>query len=219
MSKTLRRCYFEAMSHSTHTLLLCMLLIVGCSTPQPASEQLTVETAGETTRNWQLGHFQVRFAAGPVKPRSEGGQKGFSSYSLLYQGDLTLTEVADSAIDIEWLIDSSSTKLTDYIAVWASPSEKWLLIKEDVPSDCGPCANFVLIERLEEVLKVSYLKMPMWQPPVKPLPGGTMPLVWSEYPMILQITDEEIEYQFSNKKLQRIKIRDVPRKDGVTFPG
>ena len=212
------------MIHRIHKLLVLVILSAGCSTPKPPKEQPQLsgnETAGETTHSWRLGHYKIRFAAGPVRPFSEGGLKGFSTYEVFYEqeGQVTLTEVASSAMNIETLVYSPILKLTDYIGVWASPSERWLLIKEDVPNDCCPCANFVLIERFEEELKVSYLQMPTWQPPVKPIKGGGMPPIWHEDPEISRVSEDEIEFHFSDKKPQRIKIRDAPKKEGVTFPG
>ena len=212
------------MFHRNHTLLVFVLLLAGCSTPKPRSEEPTQsvsETVGETTHSWKLGHYQIRFAAGPTKPLAEGGQMSFSTYSVIYQkeGEVPLTEVASSAMDIDMLVHSPRLELTDHIGVWASPLERWLLIKEDVPNDCGPCANFVLFERLDEELKVTYPRLPTWQPPVKPIKGGAIPPIWSEYPEIIKITEDEIEFQFSNKLPQSIKIRDAPKKEGVTFPG
>jgi hypothetical protein len=72
---------------------------------------------------------------------------------------------------------------------------------------------------LEEELRVSYLQLPTWSPPVNPVNGAKMRPYSSEYPEILKITEDEIEYQFSNKLPQSMKIRDVPTKKSVTFPG
>jgi hypothetical protein len=213
------------MNLAKNVFLVLAILLAGCSTPESASKKSEAlpesQGEGETTRTWQIGHYQVRFAAGPIKHLTEGGQRSFSTYAVLYQeeGQIAIPEVAGSAMNIDMLIDSPSLSLSDYIGVWASPSERWLLIKEDVPNDCAPCANFVMFERLEEEFKVFYLRMPTWQPSVKPLKGGMMPPVFAEDPTILKVTENEIEYHFSDKKRQRIKIRDVPRAEGVTFPG
>jgi hypothetical protein len=212
------------MAHRIHPLLLLVLLTAGCSTPKPPKEQPAQsenEMAGETTHSWELGHYKIRFAAGPTKPHPEGGLMSFSTYSVTYheEGSALLSLVAGSAMDIEMLVDSPMLKLKDYFGIWTSPSERWLLIREDVPSDCGSCVNFVLFERFEEELRVSYLQLPTWLPPVKPGNGGRVPPYSSECPEILKITEDEIEYQFSNKLPQSIKIRDVPTKKSVTFPG
>lgn len=99
------------------------------------------------------------------------------------------------------------------------PSEKWLLIKETVTNDCAPCVNFLLFERQEEGLKLSYLKMPTWQPPAKPLENGVLPPLFPEHASILKLSDEAVEFCFSDKKLQRILLRDIPRLPGPMFPG
>jgi hypothetical protein len=212
-------------SFKTQQLLYAVALLTGCAAPKPVSPQPSVEQVlqqtGETTHAWKMGRYQVRFAAGPIQYFREGGLKSFSTYSVLYQeeGRAAITEVAGSAMDIDILIHSPNLHIADCISVWTSPSEKWLLIKEDVPNDCGPCVNYILFERLAEEFKFSYLKLPTWQPPVKSLKGGVIPPVFAENPTILKLTDEEIEYHFSDKKPQRIKIRDAPKKEGVTFPG
>jgi hypothetical protein len=212
------------MAHRIHPLLVLVLLTAGCSTPKPLKEQPQQsgnETAGETTHSWELGHYKIRFAAGPTNPLPEGGLMSFSTYSVTYHEEeaALLSVVAGSAMDIEMLVDSPMLKLKDHFGVWASPSERWLLIREGVPSDCGSCVNFLLFERLEEELRVSYLQLPTWSPPVNPVNGAKMRPYSSEYPEILKITEDEIEYQFSNKLPQSMKIRDVPTKKSVTFPG
>lgn len=36
---------------------------------------------------------------------------------------------------------------------------------------------------------------------------------------ILGLTDEEIEFEYSNKKPKRLRIRDIPKKERETYPG
>jgi hypothetical protein len=201
-----------------------LLFLTGCASPKADIDQSAQPQAaetGETTRLWQVGNFRVRFAAGPVQQSSEGGPKGFSSYSVSYQkeGEPILLEIAGSAMNLDLLVHSPSENLSNLISVWTSPSERWLLIREEVPNDWAPCVNFVLIERIEDELKVSYLKMPTWLPPLNPIKAIGRPPVWSEYPEVITITEDEIEYQFSNKLPQRTRIRDVPTMKSVTFPG
>lgn len=205
-------------------LVVVAVSLSGCTSQQPLPQQPVVETEsqkpGEVTQTWRLGRYRVRFAAGPHQFSPEGDEKSFSTYSIVHQveNEPPVRQVAGSALDIDVLIDSAKFKVDELIGLWASPSERLLLLAEDVPNDGRPCSNFILFEREGEELKFSYLKMPMRTRTVKPLKEGVLPLVFAEYPTILRLTDEKIEFQFSDKKHQHIKVRDIPHVNGLMFP-
>ena len=207
------------------TLPLCAVALLA----ECASAPLNISRSSDepknlpaiTTQTWKVGRYQIRFAAGPVRLLPEGGQRGFSTYSVFYQeqDEAPMSEVAGSAIDIELLLEPPSLDLGNSIETWVSPSERWLMIKENVPNDCAPCANFLLFERQEAKLVFTYLEMPSWQPPPKVLKGGIMPPLFAEKPVILKLTEDEVEFCFSDKKVQRLKLQEVPLLPGPVFPG
>lgn len=197
-----------------------------CSGPQNSSDNQTSaapqEGSAPTTHTWQKGACQVRFAAGPQQHLPEGGQKSFSTFEIHHkkEGRALATAVTASAIGIESMVYDPRFKITDHVKIHVSPSEQRLLISENVPNDCCPCANYVLCELIGEELKTTYLEFPEWRPPVDPsLPLSARGPMFMENPTILTLGEDEVEFEFSDKKVRKVKMRDLPRLSNVKFPG
>ncbi len=104
----------------------------------------------------------------------------------------------------------------DYIELFCSPSGKQLLIAEVMPNDAGPCTNYILIVAEGDDLKVSYLDLPLWNPPSDNLDKRAP--IWSEFPKIKNLTDEKVEFSYSDKKLRKLNLHKIPRLEGLRFP-
>lgn len=196
------------------------IILSACTVSEKTAENPGSLRAGPdslSTHTWHLGSYQVRFAAGPHQRMSDGATQSFSTYSVMYKkdGQAPVTEVALSGMDIENFVYDPGLKATDFAKVFVSPSEKYLLISEDVPNDGGPCSNFILFELVGEKFRTSYLKMPTQRPSAK---TGQLVMIYNTPPSIRDITDEEIKFSHFGKKAESLPIQEIPKAAGVMLP-
>jgi hypothetical protein len=198
-----------------------LMLLCGCAvSPTKADGAPIPQRDGQapTTHEWRTGLFHVLFSAGPVEHLSDGNRRTFSTYQVRHQveGEPATTAIAESAQDVEVFLHSPDNKFEEIIRVFSSASSRTLLIAEDVINDCCPCSNFILFKISGDEIKIAYLDMPTWTPAV---PAGMPRPIFPEYPNVRRITDEQVEFEFSNKESRRLEFRGIRKLSGVRFPG
>ena len=115
-------------------------------------------------------------------------------------------------MSIESFRSGYATKPNDYIKFHTSGSGKTLLIVEEVPNDCAPCKNWILVRGEEESLIYDYLDLPSRQ--VKPTDD------FGEYPQITKVTENEICFRYSDGKNRTMAVKELVKPEKrPTFPG
>ena len=199
----------------TFAVLALATSLIGCTTPQ--QQPNCPPKNGHA--HWRKGEFTITFHAGPRTFGDEklGGRKrSYSSYTISRQfpnlsGPTSI--VVESAQDIEFLNDPAKDA-----QFFTSASGLTLLIAEDIPNECAPCTNYILVRVRKDhdlfELGYDYLSFPD-RPGFPPLgPPGY------ETPEITKLTDAEITYRYRDGKLRtRPFIARTKRDHSPTFPG
>lgn len=207
------------MRFPTFTILAFATLLVGCASPLPRPNALPKNSRA----HWKKGEFTIVFQAGPVSHGDEkvgGRMRSYSSYEISRQfPDFSNpTSVAvESAQGIGHFQWNPKSRPADYVKVFTSTSGLTLLIAEDIPNDCSPCTNYILvrIEKEESGLKYDYLSFP------EPPSGlATLGMPTSEGPEIVKLTDTDLTYRYGDGKLRTQTFKALLKREQIpTFPG
>lgn len=155
----------------------------------------------------------MSFRAGPVE---DFGRKSYSSYEIsrrLTPSDDPKTVAAESAFSIESFRSGYATKPESYIKLFTSTSGKTLLIEEEIPNDCSPCTNWILVRGVEGELTYDFLNLPY---------GPTDPAdpVFGDRPTITKVSEHEIGFRYSDGTKRTMAVKDLVKKEKrPTFPG
>lgn len=118
----------------------------------------------------------------------------------------------ESSMSIWHFQQHPESKPEEHIRIFTSTSGRTLLIEEDVPNDCGPCWNHVLVRFEEDELSATYLEIPERVTPKTEVFGHT--------PRVLKITDEQMTYGYADGTRvsepfdKRIKTDQRPKPPG-----
>ncbi len=182
------------------------MFLAGCAT-QPAT---VTASSTATTADWKIGEYSVAFRAGPAT-----SQKSFSSYevsrkfeTLSYPSSIAI----ESAQSLDWFRYNPKSTPVEFVKLFTSSSGKTLLIVEEVPNDCGPCENWILIRGEDDSLIHDYLVLPSRL--VKPDD------VFEEAPAVTKVTEHEISFRYSDGKNRTMTVKELVKPDKrPTFPG
>lgn len=193
--------------------ILAAIMMASVSLSGCASQKASVHThTTPTTAEWKIGEYTVVFRAGP---REYETPKSFSSYeitrkfeSLSYPSSIA----AESAQSLEWFQSNPTSTPSENIKLSTSSSGKTLLIVEEVPNDCGPCTNWILVRGDGESLIYDYLVLPYQLPDPSDIFGET--------PTVTKITENEISFRYSDGKKHTVPVKSVVKAEKrPTFPG
>ncbi len=186
--------------------MIASILLSGCSTQNSPA----VASANPTTADWKIGEYSITFRAGPSE-----SQRSFSSYEVSRKFEsLTYPSVIaiESAQSLERLHNNLPATPADHIKLTASSSGKTLLIVEDVPNDCAPCVNWILVRGEDDSLIYDYLVLPSRL--IKP--GD----IFEEDPTVTRVTENEISFRYSDGMRRTVPVRSVIKTEKrPTFPG
>lgn len=181
-------------------------LIVGCTAP--SSTPAPVVNSTSSTADWKNGEYTVSFRAGPGSY-----EKSFSSYDIsrkFEKDDYPKSIAVESALLLTSFLGNS--KPGDLIKLFTSSTGKTLLIEEDIPNDCAPCRNWILVRGMEGDLIYDYLNVPS-----RPVPPEE---IMGEFPQIIKVTENEVTFRYSDGKKDSVMVKDVTKKEKrPTFPG
>lgn len=187
-------------------IMMASMLLPGCAT-RTADQPIS---SAATTADWKVGEYTITFRAGPVQY-----PKSFSSYEISrkFESDTHPSSIAvESTISIDSFRGDYATKPSDHIKFSTSSSGKTLLIVEEVPNDCAPCRNWILVRGEEEGLIHDYLDLPSRE--VKP--GD----VFEEKPTVTRVTEHEISFRYSDGVKRTVPVKSLLKADKrPTFPG
>ena len=186
----------------------CCLLLAGCAVPRT----ILPVASTPTTAEWKAGEYSVVFHAGP---RDSSVPKSFSSYeisrkfeSLTYPSSIAV----ESAQSLDWFRYNPKSTPVEFVKLFTSSSGKTLLIVEDVPNDCAPCENWILVRGEEDSLIYDYLVLPSRL--VKPDD------IFEESPTVTKVTENEISFRYSDGKKRTMVVKEhVKPEKRPTFPG
>jgi len=199
------------MNKSNHAIIVTAIgilacLVSGCASPKAAP----VVDSTATTAAWKSGEYTVSFRAGPGSY-----EKSYSHYEISrkFESDSYVsTVVAESPLMINSFRSGYYRKPEDNIQLFTSSSGKTLLIVEDVPNDCCPCRNWIIVRGVEGDLVYDYLNVPSRE--VKNSDD------FEEHPQIIKVTENEITYRYSDGKRGSSLVKDIVKKEKrPTFPG
>lgn len=157
-----------------------------------APKAVEITGGGPTEQSWQCGGFTVRFVAGPDQPPGEK-PRTFSFYQVTRRSEkhpVTLDLGVESAMDVWHFRNTPGSRPSEFIKLFASPSGKTLLIEEDVPNDCSPCWNHMLVRFDGEEMTATYLDLPSRVTKDTEVFGFT--------PLATSISDHDISYRYND---------------------
>jgi len=188
-------------------LLILALALSGCTTPGSTS---AIKTPGYS---WQAGKFAIVFQAGTqtsgVEPKRSYSyykvQRDIPPYSV---PTFLAIESAHSVEHFEW---NPKQQPSDFIKSYLSDSGDTMLITEEIPNDCSPCTNYILVRVLGSEMNYEYLSIPMNEKSAEPE---------GETGQVVKISDSEVTYKYSvgpaiTKSFNRLRKPDRR----PTFPG
>jgi hypothetical protein len=126
--------------------------------------------------------------------------------------DVLLNLGVESAIDVWHFQQNPDSTPAEYIKLFVSPSGRALLIEEEVPNDCAPCWNHVLVRYEDDELEATYLDLPSRVTKETEVFGHT--------PQVTGITDQQITYRYNDGKIvtesfkKRVKAEQRPTPPG-----
>lgn len=209
------------MTSSSAVFLIIVMFLSSYTAPLHKADTTTKSPASyggvPTTHTWQAGSYEVKFAAGPLDVHDDDGHKSHSTFAVtrFREGQAPITKVATSAINMG-AFEALTFTIPDVVKVFLSPSERYLLISEDVPNETGPCSNFLLFEVVGDELRSSYLKIPRWLPPLGS--HEVRPPIENDLPTILRLTDDQIEFNYAGKHSQSLRISAIPKASRESYP-
>ncbi len=188
------------------TIMMATVFLAGC-----AARRSSVPThTTPTTAQWKIGEYSVVFRAGPRE-----SEKSFSSYEVSRKFE-TLTYPSSIAVESAQSLKSFqySPKSTpsEYIKLTSSSSGKTLLIAEEIPNDCAPCVNWILVRGEEDELVYDYLVLPSRETKKSDFFG--------ESPTVTKVTENEISFKYSDGVKRTVPVKSVVKAEKrPTFPG
>jgi hypothetical protein len=188
---------------------VCALLLAGCAA-RVGHEEMGLN--GQQVL--QKGEFTVRFVAGP--DRIEDGQHRKCSFYQVARWNeergFACHLGVESAIGLWHFQSDAKARPEDCIKLFVSPSGRTLLIEEDVPNDCAPCWNHIVVRWEDQELLATFLDLPERVTKQTEVFGHT--------PRVTGITDDEVSYQYADgirvaeRFSQRVKAEQRPTPPG-----
>jgi hypothetical protein len=199
------------------TFCLILAAASGCAVllaQSSALEPMALKIASEPVAEWKAGEYKVVFRLGPILNHDNGErERSVSHYQVtrkLTEHDYPVTAGVESAMS-NWAFGINK-ELGEYLKVFTSPSGKTLLIAEQVPNDCAPCMNWILVTARDGSLVHEYLELPTRVVNPNDFDG--------EFPTITKVTEREIRFRYSDGHERTVAVKDVVKKEkGPTFPG
>ncbi len=187
----------------------CCLLLAGCTGPQVPAP---VSASTQTTVDWQAGEYAVSFRAGPVV---DSGRKSFSFYEVkraLDDNRVPEAIVAESALSLDSFRSGYLKEAKDHIRLFTSSSGKTLLIEEEIPNDCAPCSNWIMVRGVNGELVFDYLDLPTH--------SKNADDIYADMPSITRVSEKEIGLRYPDGTRRTVAVKDVVKKEKrPTFPG
>jgi len=178
---------------------------IGCAPPPSPSGP------APTSATWKIGDFHVHFQAGP---RGQEG-RAYSYYEIKYsqKGGQERSLVMESAHTLEGFGCVTNGDPKNWIRMIEDPNRKALLIEEEIPNDCGPCSNFLLVQvDASGGVNGSYLQLPL---KAKGPQGG----IDSEYPRVRALHGRFLKFDYSGGASVTQGVDEIDRSDSPTPPG
>ena len=196
--------------------LACSLAILACAPREIAPTAATGSGTSNAGATWVTGGTTVTFRSGPWKESSGESPRSASSYKVLHRIDGTTVSTAiESAHYARYFEHSPSVSPAEFIRLFTSESGKTLLIQEEIPNDCAPCTNHILVRLDSKELTHVYLDLPTQDPK----PGHENTMDFDEPAEVVAITDSTVTYKHSYGKKKTSEFTKLPSAKRPTFPG
>jgi hypothetical protein len=183
--------------------------LIGCAT-NPVQRSMLANAA----HTWKRAPFVVQFIAGP-KGDLDGHSFSYSSYQVSRKFEkysVPTDLVIQSAMDIHHFQWNSKAQPTDYIKLFTSRSGNTLLIEENIPNDCGPSWNHILVVTAADDMEYEYLDLPSRVTKQTEVFGFT--------PEVLSISDTQITYRYSDGTTISEDLKQHAKRDKrPNYPG
>jgi hypothetical protein len=148
------------MTASLSQIFVCFgvaTVLFGCATNPVQRDRTT-----NASHTWKLDKFVIQFQAGPKSERA-GHPFSHSFYQVsrkFERYDVPTNLGIESAMDIQHFQWNPNAQPTDCIKLFTSRSGNTLLIEENIPNDCGPCWNHILVVADADGMEYEYLNLP-----------------------------------------------------------
>ena len=179
----------------------------GCATSGDRSAEVPVIGQNKGATEWQTSATRIKFEAGPHGSDESGRTRSGSFYRIHHGASLLKIE---SALGIGPDETSEPEKL---IRILASDSGSTIVIEEEIPNDCSPCSNYILLTSGVGKIAFKYIR-----PPDPPAAGQKKDLHDAE-PRIISLSDDQIRFRYSTGYEGEVKMKDLMVEDRPTFPG
>lgn len=199
----------ELMTSRRWLAAACALLLVGCASGVgPSGLGLNGQQV------WKKGEFNVRFVAGPDRIE-DGLHRKCSFYHVTRWNEargFVCSVGMESPISLWHFQCDAKARPGDCIRLFVSPSGRTLLIEENVPNDCAPCWNHIVVRWEDGELQATFLDLPERVTKETEVFGHT--------PRVSGITDNEVSYQYADgtnvteRFSQRVKAEQRPTPPG-----
>jgi len=124
---------------------------------------------------------------------------------VFYSGHSSPSTIAvESAQSIDHFRANPDEKPADFIKPLLSNSGKTLLIVEEIPNDCAPCTNCILVRINGTDLKYDYATLP-------DRTTAQCRYAISEQPKVIKITDTTMTYRYSDGVTKTEKFKPIGR--------
>jgi hypothetical protein len=183
------------------------LLLAGCRGLRVAKEE-----AGSAVA-WMAGNYAVEFRLGTGTPVAEGYEP--SVYRICHRGMGGVREAveavsAHSAQGFASVVDGDPRS---HIRLVVDKAGEVLVIEEDIPNDCGPCRNFLLVRTgASGGPEVLYLAVPERG-------QGIMAATSGEYPSVETVFAEGMVVRYAGSGPETVWFRFLPSREAPQWPG
>ena len=180
-----------------------ILLLSGCATQVPPSD------SGTDAAAWKTRAFHVSFEA---RSRAAGQT---SVYHVSYTGPGGDRREAsmDSAHSAEGFSTVTNGRPANWIRVIEASDGDAILIEEDVPNDCAPCSNYLLVRPGPDgSLAGTWLRLPE-------SPGRGTGGIDYEFPKVQKFDRDRITWRYSDGTTVSRRIDEIPAADRPVPPG
>ena len=154
---------------------------------------------------WQIAATRIKFEAGSYGSDESGRPRSGTFYQVHHAASQVKI---GSALGIN--PDETSEKP---IRILASASGSTIAIEEEVPNDCSPCSNYILLKPGPGKTSFKYIRPP--EPPA----AGQKKDVYDAEPRIISLSDDLIRFRYSTGYEREEKIEDLKVEARPTFPG